>query len=162
MDSKTKFNRLTVCHSTGAGLDLPPACHSCIILKVFVSPLLFLFSLSGCILFFLLFLCANAEGHYPWSLVISYHNSGYVAIYYLEQAYVFCNCMFVGICVLCSAWVKTEIYVTTDHTHTFTFFFPRMHMFMKVLHSLLCGQSQALGGITHLVSTLMKLRWILF
>ena len=60
MDSKTKFNRLIVCHSMGAGPDLPPACHSCIIRKVFVSPSFPFLVVS------LLFLCLNADG--LWSL----------------------------------------------------------------------------------------------
>lgn len=111
MDSKTKFNRLTVCHPLGAGLDLPPACHSSRILRKSLFLPLFTFWF----LFFpLLFLCMNAEGHYSWSLVISYYNSGYAATCPVEQAYVFCNCMSVCVCVLRSAWVKTEISVTTD------------------------------------------------
>lgn len=32
MDSKTHFNRLRLCRSVGAGLDLPSACQSCLIL----------------------------------------------------------------------------------------------------------------------------------
>lgn len=85
MDSKTKFNRLTVCHPLGAQLDLPPACHSCSTLKAFVSAYFnFLFAL--------LFLCMNAEGHYLCSPVISYYDSGFAAACPVERAYVFCNC----------------------------------------------------------------------
>lgn len=47
MDSETNFNRLKVCHSAGAGLDLPSACQSCLILSLSFS------------FFSLLFLCLH-------------------------------------------------------------------------------------------------------
>lgn len=93
MDSKTKFNRLTICHPSGARLDLPPACHSCSTLKAFVSA-----SFNFRVSFPLLFLCMNADGHYLWSPVISYYDSGFAPTRPVERAYVFCNCpMCVGL-----------------------------------------------------------------
>ena len=56
MDSKTKFNRLRVCHPSGAGLGLPPARHSSRILPIFVP----LFTLLSFFLVVSMYECIGA------------------------------------------------------------------------------------------------------
>lgn len=101
MDWKTNFNRLTVCHPWGAGLDVPAACHSCLMLNIFLSAS---FSLSA-----LLFECGGASfmvtGHMATQHWVSkQHTAGISTV----QVYV------------CSAWANME---TAQHTRAVCFFF---------------------------------------